>query len=347
MRKFAMRLLLTVITNLLFMERTYVFNSDGNSGGSKLDITALLPGMMGGRGLDSNLAAALLSQNRNGFGGQDGWWSIIWLVVIASIFGWNNNGYGLFGGRGGNGMSALPAELSGNAGRELLMSAIQGNGNAINQLANSFNCSIQQVQTALCNIQGAISQVGNQVGLSSTQIINAMQSGNQAILTQLADCCCKTQNAITTMGYENQLAVCNQTNTLVNTANQNTLSLRDGATANTNAILAKLSEMQNQAQQDKIASLTAQNAALQSEISQRNQNATILQAVGQQIAPLIAGQQAMQADIDSVKCRMPNTVPVQWPNIVGVNLDAYRAAAYGAAAGNYAGGYNGCTGFWG
>ena len=73
------------------MERTYVFNSDGTSGGSKMDITALLPGMIGGgRSVDPNLLA--LMGNRNGFGGQDGWWSIIWLVVIASIFGWNGNG---------------------------------------------------------------------------------------------------------------------------------------------------------------------------------------------------------------------------------------------------------------
>ena len=327
------------------MERTYVFNQDGNGGGSKLDITALLPGIMGGgRSFDPNLLA--LMGNRNGFGGQDGWWSIIWLVVIASIFGWNNGG-GLFGGRG-NG--ALPAELNGDAGRELLMQAIQGNGNAIGQLASSFNCSSQQIQTALCNVQNAITQVGNQVGLSSNQIINAMQSGNQSILTQLADCCCQTQNAITKMGYENQLAVCNQTNTLVNTANANTLSLRDGATANTNAILAKLDAMQNQALQDKIAQLTAQNSTLQSEISQRNQNATILSNVGQQIAPLVAGLQALQSDVDGIKCKLPNTVPVQWPNIVGVNLDTYRAAAYGAAAGNYAGcgcGYGYNAGFWG
>ena len=219
------------------MERTYVFNSDGNSSGTKLDITALLPGMLGGgRSFDPNLLA--LMGNRNGFGGQDGWWSIIWLVVIASIFGWNGNG-GFFGGRGGNGCNGLPAELAGNAGRELLMQAIQGNGNAISQLASSFSCSTQQIQTALCNVQNSITQVGNQVGLSTNQIINAMQSGNQAILTQLADCCCKTQNAITTMGYENQLAMCNQTNTLVNTANQNTLALRDGATANAARCLAQ------------------------------------------------------------------------------------------------------------
>lgn len=333
------------------MERTFVFGGDGGNGGSKLDITALLPGMLGGgRGLDPNLLAVM--GNRNGFGGQDGWWSIIWLVVIASIFGWNN-GFGGFGGFGGGrgGFNGLPAALSGDAGRELLMQAIQGNGDAIRQLASSFNCSNQQVQTALCSVQNAITQVGNQVGLSSNQIINAMQSGNQSILTQLADCCCKTQNAITTMGYENQLAMCNQTNALVNTANQNTLSLRDGATANTNAILAKLDAMQNQALQDKIAALTAEKTTLQSEISQRNQNATILSNVGQQIAPLVAGLQALQSDVDGIKCKLPPTISVPYPTVTAVNTDLYRAAAYGAAAGNYASyggcgcGYNG--GFWG
>ena len=141
-------------------ERTYVFGGDGGNGGSKLDITALLPGMLGGRSVDPNLLA--LMGNRNGFGGQDGWWSIIWLVVIASIFGWNGNGGFFGGGRGGNG---LPAELAGNAGRELLMQAIQGNGNAIQQIASSLNCSTQQLQTALCNVQNTITQVGNQVGL--------------------------------------------------------------------------------------------------------------------------------------------------------------------------------------
>ena len=151
------------------------------------------------------------------------------------------------------------------------------------------------------------------------------------------------------MGYENQLAVCNQTNTLVNTANQNALSLRDGATANTNAILAKLDAMQNQALQDKIAALTAQNSTLQAEISQRNQNATILNAVSQQIAPLIAGQQALQSDVDGIKCKLPNTVSVPYPQLSVYNPEIARAAAFGAAAGGYAGcgcGYGYNAGFW-
>lgn len=52
------------------MDRTYIFNSDGGtSGGSKLDVTAMLPGMLGGyRGVDPNVLA--LMNGNGGFGGR-------------------------------------------------------------------------------------------------------------------------------------------------------------------------------------------------------------------------------------------------------------------------------------
>lgn len=319
------------------MERTYVFGGDGGNGGSKLDITALLPGMFGGnRGLDPNLLAVM--GGNNGFGGQNGIWGVIYLAIVASIFGWNRGG-GLFGNGGGNG---LPAELAGNAGRELLMQAIQGNASAINQIASTLNCSSQQIESALCNIQ-------NSVGLTGTQIINAIQSGDNGIMNQLSTCCCNILQAVERQGAATQLQNCQNMNALTNTMNNNTLSLRDGATANTQSILAKLNEIQNQAQQDKISQLTAQLTAAQSEISQRNQNATILNAVGQQIAPIAAGLQALQGDVEGIKCKLPNTVSVPYPQLQVYNPEVARAAAYGAAAGGYAGygcgGYN--AGFWG
>ena len=129
------------------MDRTYVFNSDGNSGGggSRIDINSLIPGMMG-RGIDPGLLALM---NNNGFGGENGIWGVIYLAIICSIFGWNGNGGFGFGGRG----NGIPAELAGNEGRELLMSAIQGNGNAINQIASSLNCNAQQVQASMNHLQ--------------------------------------------------------------------------------------------------------------------------------------------------------------------------------------------------
>ena len=331
----------------LIMDRTYVFNSDGNGGGgNKFDVSAIIPGLMG-RGIDPNLLAVM--GNRNGFGGQDGWWSIIWLVVIASIFGWNNGGFGGFGGFGGRG-GALPAELSGDAGRQLLMSAIEGNGNAIQQLASSLNCSTQQVQAALCNIQNAISQVGNQVGLSSQQIINAIQSGNNSILNQLSTCCCNTLQAIERQGAATQLQSCQNMNTLTREMNDNTRDLRDATQSQTQAILAKLDAAETRVLQDKLDAERQKSATLAAQLNNEHQTQTIMASVAQQIAPLAAGLQALQGDVDGIKCKLPNTVSVPYPQLQVYNPEVARAAAVGAAAGNYAGGYCGYgvnPGFWG
>ena len=322
------------------MEKTYVFNQDGAGGTSNGLLASILPSLQN-RGIDTGYLMGLMNGgggNGGFFGNNGGFQDIIALIVIAAIFGNGNFGFG-----GGNNSNSTD--------REMIMSAIQRNGVDLNQLASSINCSVGQIESAINAVSTQLCNIGSQIGMTGQQIINSIQSGNSALATQLADCCCKTQNSITTMGYENQLAMCNQTNTLVNTANQNTLSLRDSNLANTNAVLAKLDAMQNQALQDKITALTAEKATLTAEISQRNQNATILNNVSQQIAPLVAGLQSLQSDVDGIKCRMPQTVPVQYPNIVGVNLDTYRAAAFGAYAGDAAygrGGYGcGCNNYWG
>jgi hypothetical protein len=322
------------------MEKTYVFNQDGAGGTSNGLLASILPSLQN-RGIDTGYLMGLMNGgggNGGFFGNNGGFQDIIALIVIAAVFGNGNFGFG-----GGNNSNSTE--------REMIMSAIQRNGVDLNQLASSINCSVGQIESAINAVSTQLCNIGSQIGMTGQQIINSIQSGNSALATKLADCCCKTQNSITTMGYENQLAMCNQTNTLVNTANQNTLSLRDSNLANTNAVLAKLDAMQNQALQDKITALTAEKATLTAEISQRNQNATILNNVSQQIAPLVAGLQSLQSDVDGIKCRMPQTVPVQYPNIVGVNLDTYRAAAFGAYAGDAAygrGGYGcGCNNYWG
>lgn len=314
------------------MDRTYVFNSDGGAGGgSRIDINSLLPGMMG-RGIDPGLLALM---NNNGFGGENGIWGVIYLAIICSIFGWNGNGGFGFGGRG----NGIPAELAGNEGRELLMSAIQGNGNAINQIASSLNCNAQQVQAALNNIQ-------NSVGLTGTQIINAIQSGNNSVVNQLSTCCCNILQAVERQGAATQLQNCQNMNALTKTMNDNTLSLRDASLAQTQAILAKLDAAETRVLQDKLDAERQKSTALAAQLNNEHQTQTIMGSVAQQIAPLVAGIQALQGEVDGIKCKLPNTVPVQWPNIVGVNTDLYKAAAYGAAAGSYAGGY-GCNGYWG
>ena len=319
------------------MERTYVFNSDGNSGGARYDINAMLPGLMG-RGIDPGMLA--LMNGNGGFGGQNGIWGVIYLAIVASIFGWNNGGFGGFGSRGGNG---LPAELAGNAGRELLMQAIQGNASAINQIASTLNCSSQQIESALCNIQ-------NSVGLTGTQIINAIQSGNNSVLNQLSSCCCNMLQAVERQGYESRLATCEQTHTLVDTANNNARDLQAATQAQTQAIMAKLDAAETRVLQDKLDAERQKSATLAAQLSNEHQTQAIMGSVAQQIAPIVASLQALQGDVDGIKCKLPNTVSVPYPQLQVYNPEVARAAAVGAAAGQYAGygcgcGYN--AGFWG
>lgn len=79
--------------------------------------------------------------------------------------------------------------------------------------------------------------------------------------------------------------------------------------------------------QEKINGLTANNALLRSQIDNANQTA--------QIAALIA---PIAKEVDDVKCKLPNTVSVQYPNLVAVNATPYVAGGfYQGGYGNYYG----------
>lgn len=159
-------------------------------------------------------AALMAMMNNNGMGGNGCWW--IWIILLFFVWGgWGGNG---FGNRGGE-ASQLASQLNTDANTNLLMQAINGNKEAISTLSNTLNCDINSVQSALNTINTSVSQIACDTKLSGAQVINAIQSGNANLASQLASCCCDVRNAITTQGYESQLAIVNQTNTLTSNAN--------------------------------------------------------------------------------------------------------------------------------
>ena len=284
-------------------------------------------------------AALMAMMNNNyGFGGNGAWW--IWIILLFFCWG----GFGGTGfGRGASDASRLASELNTDANTNLLMQAINGNKEAISSLSNTLNCDFNSVTAALNNINSGVSKISCDVKLSGCEVINAITSGNAALASKLAECCCNTQRSIdsvnlnlTKMGYEDQLAMCNQTNTLVNTMNQNTLSLRDSNLANTQAILQKIDNFENIYRQDKMDRLTSENLALKGQISQANQNQYIAATVQANTAPIVNRLNSLQSDVDGIKCKLPNTVSVPYPQLAVYNPEIARAAAYGAFAGeNY------------
>lgn len=288
---------------------------------------------------DMDPAALMAMMNNNyGFGGNGAWW--IWIILLFFCWGgFGGNGFG----RGASDASRLASELNTDANTNLLMQAINGNKEAISSLSNTLNCDFNSVTAALNNINSGVSKISCDVKLSSCEVINAITSGNAALASKLAECCCNTQRSIdsvnlnlTKMGYEDQLAMCNQTNTLVNTMNQNTLSLRDSNLANTQAILQKIDNFENIYRQDKMDRLTSENLALKGQISQANQNQYIAATVQANTAPIVNRLNSLQSDVDGIKCKLPNTVSVPYPQLAVYNPEIARAAAYGAFAGeNY------------
>ena len=179
--------------------KTYVFGQDSNC------MNWIAP-LLQQKGIDPNVLAMM---NNSGFG--NGNW--IWVLFLILLFGRNG-----FGGYGDNAVSTgyLSNQITNTSGRDLLMQAINGNGSAIQNLANTLNCDINSIKCAINGIQNSICQVGNQVGMSGQQIINAIQQGNMGLTQQIAQCCCDNKLLITNMSYERQIRDMQNTSQLAN-----------------------------------------------------------------------------------------------------------------------------------
>lgn len=266
------------------MDKTYVFSNEPSSGccGSKLDITALLPNLMGGRSLDPNLLLAL----NNGYRNQDMWGGAgMWWIWILLLFGWGRNGFGGWGGYGNGGdgccnpCNALPWALNSDTGRELLMQAIQGNGDAIRQLASTLNCDVKSIETNLCNIQSLIQGVGNQVGLTSQQVINSIQSIGCQLGNQLQQCCCTLQTAIERQGYEGRISTIQQTDEIKADANSKFNIISAKIDAQTQLLGDKFNELEKRELQNKIATLQQEKSTLETSALLQQQSRTIIDTV--------------------------------------------------------------------
>ena len=268
---------------------------------------------MGSNSIDPNLLMAL--NNNGGFGGNN--W--IWILFLWLIWGWGGNGN--WGGNGSNGF--LSNQIANDSGRELLMNAIQGNGNAIRDIATMLNTEVNTVQNGIFTLNNAITSVGTQVGMSGLQIQNAIQSGNASIASQICQCCCENRLAIANQTNTlqsqmaaaqaaDQLAVCQQTNTLSTQAERNTRDIVDAIQNQSVMINDKFCDLEKRELQDKINSLTADNALLRSNANNSAQTAFINEKFN-----------IVNAELAAIKASQPNTIPVQWPNVVAVNTTPY------------------------
>ena len=293
----------------------------------------------GNNSIDPSLMLAL-SQN-GGFG--NGNW--MWMMFMWILFPWIFNGNGAFGGNNVGGTGFLANQLNNDAGRDLLLQAINGRADSLNQLATMLNTSIGNIQGAVNTVQSAIQTVCSQVGLSGQQVINSIQAGNATLSQQLCQCCCENRLAIanqtnaiqaqaatnhsasTLLASQNhaedmlqraqaeaadQLAVCQQTNTLTRQADTNTNSILNAIAGQNTLITKEFCDLKERELQNKINTQGDIITQLRNQISNDNQTLLFNKALT-----------ALDDKIDALAAKQPNTVPVQWPNIVAANATPY------------------------
>lgn len=205
--------------------------------------------------------AAATGNNRN-----DGWGDGAWWIVILLIFGWG--GFG--GGWGGNGMNGgVGAEVQRGFDTQTIVSKLDGISNGICSLGydqlSQMNGINQNISNGFNGVDRAICNLGYQTqnGFNTTNV--ALMQAQNALQTQLANCCCENREGQAQIRYDMATQAC---------------ETRQAIADSTRNILDFLT-------QDKIATLTAENQSLKFQASQTAQNAFITANQEAQTAELI------------------------------------------------------------
>jgi len=200
----------------------------------------------------------------NGGCGMNGIWNNPFFYLIWMAMFRNG---GMFG-NDQNGVSkqveGLQNTMNSQATNGLIMDAIKGDAAATADLANQLGCSTQQLSNALCGINNNITSMGYQNQLNNCQQTNAINQNFAQLGYNLAEQSCQTRQAI-----------------------------KD----NTLAVTAKIDAVEDSRKDREISTLTAALATANARAERQAE-----------LAPIIA-------QLNSISSKQPSTVSVQYPQL--------------------------------
>lgn len=287
-------------------------------------------------GFGNNAWPLLFAMNGGGFGGFGGWGGAgLGGGVLGFILGALVGNGNLFGGGMGSGSGAagfLSNQINGDNGRELIMNAIQGTDADVRLLATTLNADVNEVRSAISVLNNGLTALAGQLGLSGQQIINSIQAGNASLAHQLCECCCNMRQQVMEQGYQNQIATLNQTNQLGNAITGNGQRIVDSIADLKTTTVKEFCDARERDMQNEINSKNEIISTLKGQIDNANQTSQILASVNALVAPIAA-------KVTEIEGKIPNTVPVQWPQLTAVNTTPYVSGGiYGSGLG-FGGGF--------
>lgn len=170
-------------------------------------------------GCDNAATMMALMNNQNQWNNNP----FIYLVWLMMMRYWNNGDFG-YGYNANNSaintasiqdqLAAFRNQMSDNQNSNQLMDAIAGNASDIRSLADRIGCDYNALSSAISNVRAGIDSVAGQVGFSSERVINAVNLGDAGITSTLQSCCCENKLMSQAQGYENRIALAEQTGIL-------------------------------------------------------------------------------------------------------------------------------------
>lgn len=218
----------------------------------------------------ADLAAVTGGYRNDGFGGNDSWWIILFLI-LAMGGNWGNNGFG-GGGNSVPWMMNTDSDVERGFDHAATMSGING-------IQQSVNTGFSNVATQLCNGFAGVEQ-----GANARQIANmnqnfgmqtAMLQGFNGLGSQFADCCCENRLGIADLKYTVATENCADRQAL----NEGVRDIIASQTAGTQRILDQMCADKIDAKNDEIAQLRQELLYARGQASQVAQNANIINGV--------------------------------------------------------------------
>ena len=200
---------------------------------------------------------AAVTEGNGGFGGNNGAW---WIIVLVLLFGYGR-GFGGFGNGnscGANTTCATPADVYNAVDQQTLISKLDqqtyGLADTFNALNNTLNTNFRGIDNAVCTL-----------GYQALQHTNTLSS-------QLADCCCKTQRAIDGVNYNMATNTC----AITNNATMNTRDIIEAVNTNYRALHDEIVANRIEDKNAQIAAQQNEINALRLAASQEAQNAYLI-----------------------------------------------------------------------
>lgn len=221
---------------------------------------------------DSGVTMPVVPMNYGGGWGNsfgNGFEAIIWLVVIAAIFGGGFGGFGWGNGTGNLNSALTRGELCQDMNFSDLQSGVRGLQQSLSDgfanqnqyFTDRVDNLANQIATGFDAINLSIVRDGYETRNAAQQNMIANMQNTYMLNDSIKDCCCKTQNGFAQVAYQQATDTCAIQNSIATAVRD----ITDNANANTRTLYDFLVN-------DKIADLQQENQALRLAASQEKQN---------------------------------------------------------------------------